>query len=188
MCVIITQKYHICGCILNIQDLYCKPTETCWGPKMIIINCHLQTCKECWRSGDKRINNEIAALSQRNEEHRRYKTHQHEQYSAPAKSVQQEELSSGEEDFEALHPSRPTTPELDLNPQQMPRWLFEAEVMADMSRACEPVKREKIWKNYRAWREKTDWYLVEDLLGEWLGPTVSSFEDEKAPVDEDDDY
>lgn len=168
MCVIITQKYHICGCICNIQDLYCKPTETCWGARMIIISCHLQTCKECWRSGDKRVNQEVAALSQRDEVDRRRRTQEPEQHFATAENVEEEEPSH--EDFEALHPSRPTTPELDLNPQQIPRWLFGAEVMADVSRACEPVQLEKIWKNYRARRQKTDWYLVEGTSprGYWI--------------------
>jgi hypothetical protein len=74
--------------------------------------------------------------------------------------TEEEELSEDEEDFNAMHPSRPTTPELDLDPEQMPRWLFGEDVI-NVTRACEPVNPEKIWKNYRARREKTDWYLVE---------------------------
>ena len=66
-----------------------------------------------------------------------------------------------DEEFEALHPSRPVTPELEADSEKMPRWLFRAEVMGDATRACEPVKPEQIWKDYRARRGRTDWYMVE---------------------------
>lgn len=163
MCLIWTQKYLLCGCIWNIRDLYCKPTEICWGARMVVINCHLQTCKECWRSGDKRIDQEVANLmsQQKEAEQRRKKSLPEEEEESFHCEVDSNYDSNAEEDFEALHPSRPTTPELDLDPQKLPQWLFGAEVMGDATRACEPVKLEKIWKNYRARREKTDWYLVE---------------------------
>lgn len=128
---------------------------------MIVINCHLQTCKECWRSGDKRVNLEEAALlAQRRETDQHCRADESAEYLAATEMAEEEGLSQDEDDFNVMHPSRPTTPELDLDPEQMPRWLFGEEVI-DVTRACEPVKPEKIWKNYRARREKTDWYLVE---------------------------
>jgi hypothetical protein len=132
---------------------------------MLVINCHLQTCKECWRSGDKRVNQEVADLLAQQEQHRRGQEAEPEQRELfQYEDDRTEDPNTGtdeEEDFEALHPSRPTTPELDLNPKQMPRWLFGTEVMGDASRACEPVKMEKIWRDYRARRGKTDWYMIE---------------------------
>ncbi|OKP10944.1 hypothetical protein PENSUB_3764 [Penicillium subrubescens] len=177
MCVILTQKYHICGCIWTIQDLYCTGTESCWGARILVINCPLQTCKECWRAGDKRVNQEVADLLAQQEQHRREKEQdqqerdQRDLFQYKNSQIENPKTDTDEEDFEALHPSRPTTPELDLNPKQMPRWLVGTEVMGDASRACEPVKQGKIWRDCRARREKTDWYLIEDLYGEWLGPT-----------------
>jgi hypothetical protein len=163
MCLIWTQKYHLCGCIWNTQDLYCNPeTESCWGARILIINCHLQTCKECWRSGDKRINPELAnLLAQQDIERHRIQQDLEDQNAFQYEDDQIEYANTEEEEFEVLHPSRPTTPELDLNPEQMPRWLFGTEVMGDASRACEPVKLEKIWRDYRARRGKTDWYMTE---------------------------
>lgn len=173
MCVIWTQKYHLCGCIWTIQDLYCTETEPCWGARMLIINCHLQTCKECWRSGDKRVNQEVAnLLAEHNEKKVQRRRREQEQELEQRDLFQYEDdhseaSNTDEEDFEALHPSRPTTPELDLDPEQMPRWLFGTEVMGDASRACEPVKLEKIWRDYRARRGKTDWYMIEGEFEIW---------------------
>lgn len=177
MCVIWTQKYHICGCIWNTQDLYCEPTELCWGARMILVHCYLQTCKECWKNGDKRVDQEVANLLAQHEAERR-----------PRGQEREEELSrdendgdsdsdpdSGEENFEAIHPSRPTTPELDPNLQKRPRWLFGLEVMGDATRACEPVKPEMIWKDYRARRGRTDWYMVEGKSRRTLCLLICSF-------------
>lgn len=120
---------------------------------MLVFHCHLRTCKECWKSGDKRINQEV--------ERRRKGQELEEEEPYQDEDDHDFDLSTEEEDFEAMHPSRPTTPELDLNPEQMPRWLFGMEVVGDVTKACEPVKLEKIWKDYRARRGKTDWYSIE---------------------------
>lgn len=134
---------------------------------MLIINCPLQTCKECWRSGDKRVTQEVADLLAQQGQRRREQEPKPEwqglfQYYGD--QIEDANTNTNEEDFEALHPSRPTTPELDLNPEQMPGWLFGTEVMGDASRACEPVELEKIWRDYRARRRKTDWYMIEGEL------------------------
>ncbi|KAJ5151160.1 uncharacterized protein N7482_010412 [Penicillium canariense] len=198
MCVIWTQKYHICGCIWTVRDLYCRPDELCWGARMVIIHSHLQTCKECWKSGDKRVNDDIVKFLAQHAETERRRIEQldeliakEESEDVEAEQVYQDkndrnpDLDAGEEDFAANHPSRPITPDLNLDPEQMPRWLFAAESLGDATRSCDPVKPGSIWKDYRARRGKTDWYMLEDMLGVWLGPTESSSEDRR---NEDDDF
>lgn len=173
MCIIWTQNYHLCGCIWNIQDICCEPDELCWGARMLVIHCYLQTCKGCWANGDKRVDEEVASLLAEKEAEKSHRQQRLQEYYAAdaASSVQEQGLTRGEdesnsdpesdEEFEDLHPSRPITPELELNQEEMPRWLFGAEVMGDATRACEPVKPEQIWKDYRARRARTDWYMVE---------------------------
>jgi hypothetical protein len=140
---------------------------------MLVIHCYLQTCKECWKNGDKRVNEEVASLFAEREAEKGHRLPILQEYHAAdaTYSVQEQGLTQDEdesnsdpesdEEFEALHPSRPITPELELNREKMPRWLFRAEVMGDATRTCEPVKPEQIWKDYRARRERTDWYKVE---------------------------
>ncbi len=173
MCIIWTQNYHLCGCIWNIQDLYCEPDELCWGARMLVIHCYLQTCKECWKNGDKRVDEEVASLLAGKEAKEIDRQQRLQEYHAAdtTYSVQEQGLTQDEdqsnsdpesdEEFEALHQSRPITPELELNLEKMPRWLFRAEVMGDATRAWEPVTPEQIWKDYRARRGRTDWYMVE---------------------------
>jgi hypothetical protein len=140
---------------------------------MLVIHCYLQTCKECWKNDDKRVDEEVASLLTQDEAEKRRRQQRLQEYHAAdaAYSTQEHELTQDEDDsnsdpdsdeeFEDLHPSRPTTPELEPNPEKMPRWLFRAELMGDATRACEPVKPEQIWKDYRARRGRTDWYMVE---------------------------
>ncbi|KAJ5628784.1 hypothetical protein N7490_011012 [Penicillium lividum] len=60
MCITWTRKYTLCGCILVEEDILCEEDQICFGRRMVIIYSHLQTCKECWKSGDKRVNETVA--------------------------------------------------------------------------------------------------------------------------------
>ncbi|KAJ5523350.1 hypothetical protein N7513_012894 [Penicillium frequentans] len=62
MCVTWTRKYPLCGCIWVEEDIFCEADQICLGRRMVIRYSHLQTCKECWKSGDKRINETIAKM------------------------------------------------------------------------------------------------------------------------------
>ncbi|KAJ6110182.1 hypothetical protein N7486_002417 [Penicillium sp. IBT 16267x] len=62
MCITWTRKYTLCGCIWVEEDILCAVDQICLGRRMVILYSHLQTCKECWKSGDKRVNEAIAKM------------------------------------------------------------------------------------------------------------------------------
>lgn len=65
MCLIWTVKYNICGCICERESIYCASHQYCWGPRAIIFHSNLQTCAECWKNGDKRVNKRLAKILDR---------------------------------------------------------------------------------------------------------------------------
>lgn len=56
MCLVWTVKYNICGCICERESIYCSEYQYCWGARVVIFQANLQTCKDCWSKGDKRVN------------------------------------------------------------------------------------------------------------------------------------
>lgn len=62
--------------------------------------------------------------------------------------------------------SRPETPviKLTLDPDYTPAHMLSVESNGDLSRACDAVDLSDIWRNYRAPRERMDWYLLEGEL------------------------
>lgn len=65
MCLIWAVKYNICGCICERESIYCTPYQYCWGPRAIIFHSNLQTCNDCWKNGDKRVNERLAKILDR---------------------------------------------------------------------------------------------------------------------------
>lgn len=71
MCVTWVQKYTLCGCLWEKNSDLCNPNDYCWGSMMVFIHSNLQTCKECWKRGDKRVDEAQAQLLPRMPEYRR---------------------------------------------------------------------------------------------------------------------
>lgn len=71
MCVTWVRRYTLCGCIWEEQSDSCDEDEECWGPVMAFLHSNIQTCKECWRRGDKRVNEDEAKRLARESEDRR---------------------------------------------------------------------------------------------------------------------
>ncbi|KAJ5591575.1 uncharacterized protein N7459_001944 [Penicillium hispanicum] len=255
MCVTWVRRYTLCGCIWEEQSDLCVEDEECWGPVMAFLHSNLQTCKECWRRGDKRVDeDEAKRLTSKSEDRRgrRLKKNksdpgllgdsnipkttdapgeardkdadiherEHQVSGAttyegisqdaeaqpqqdqgtlpepenedglqtltpgPSRQAQQASDSKGKPKQARSHrktkhrrrrnPSRPRTPkeQWDIDPELPPKYLFEPENYCDLTRPCEPVKLSSISRNYRAQRRKTDWYLLQDVFGQWWGPSL----------------
>lgn len=61
--------------------------------------------------------------------------------------------------------SRPSTPVRDLDheldPDYTPPWLLSIEQNCDLTRVCDRVRASSISRDYRARRQRTDWYALE---------------------------
>lgn len=62
--------------------------------------------------------------------------------------------------------SRPETPVINfaLDPDYTPVYMLSVESNGDLSRACDAVDLSDMWRNYRAPRERINWYLLEGEL------------------------
>ncbi|KAJ5921038.1 hypothetical protein N7466_009364 [Penicillium verhagenii] len=135
---------------------------------MVILYSHLQTCKECWKRGDKRIDESIAKMIEGDKTTGQTGSKEEEETSQGAEAhdkpdkctcenmqrrsdrtgderdgiIQRlgEEDGTADNDITHTNPSRPQTPitDYDLDPDNLPWYLLHYEYYCDLSRPCHP--------------------------------------------------
>jgi hypothetical protein len=182
MCLTWTRTYTLCGCTHELTTTPCPETPQCAGLKITFLQNNSVTCRECWRSGDKRTltsgsdaddEHEVQVLPDDPETpaedsedeleiwHDAVESSTSSTNTTPASTDESESEDVFIDAFEYVDEycspgleSRPETPFLDLD---HPEWLGIVDGV-DAGRVCRSVER--VYPHYRARMGPTEWGLV----------------------------